>query len=302
MSPKEEINQLIQYGKILHYHAEQAFSTGLHSKGASIVGELLISGVPQGNKRLARNFGKTLQQSERQKIENLWREKERQFLSNCELQIKQMSINTRNLTIKGNSQKLVQKFNRVRRVKSPIASFYEIVSILEEIQNLELLWNKDIQKELAHRKEIFEIEKQEKVNLRKLSPHIMKNAGIVDLFDKLTISDQLKQNPSVKNSILGALDSLHTNIPDSSRHCIISCRVAIETFCIERGVDTDWKNALKNVLSSDTDRKQVIGVWNFLSCKGAHGVHNPIKEEAEYCLQLTIATLTFILKKSSKNM
>jgi hypothetical protein len=211
-----------------------------------------------------------------------------------------MSINTKNLTKKGNSPKLVQKFNRVRRVKNPLAALAVINAILEELQNLELLWNTDIPNELAHRKEIAEMEKRETVSLRKVSPYITKNAGIVDLFDRLTISDQLEQYPSVKGSILGALDRLQADAPDNARHCIISCRAAIESFCIQSGNDSGWKNALNNVLSSDTDQRQVVGVWNYLSGKGAHGVHIPTKEEAEYCLQLTIATITFIINESSK--
>jgi hypothetical protein len=82
MTPKEKITQLIQCGNALQYQAEQAFSTGLHSNGASIIGEFIIGGIPQGSRGLARNFGKTLQRSERQKIESQWREKEKQFLSN----------------------------------------------------------------------------------------------------------------------------------------------------------------------------------------------------------------------------
>lgn len=300
MTPKEEITQLIQWGKALQTQAEQAFTTGLHSNGASIIGEFFIGGIPQGQRGLARNLGKTIQRSDRQKNEIQWREKGKQLLSNCEFKIKQMSINTKNLTKNGNSPKLVQKFNRVRRVKSSIASITEIIAILEELQNIELLWNTDIPNELVHRKEITDMEKREKTNLLRMSPRIIKNAGIVDIFDRLAISDQLEQYPSVKSCILGAFDRLHENAPDSARHCIISCRVAIESFCIESGNDADWKNALKNVLSSDTDRRQIIGIWNYLSGKGAHGGHFPTKEEAEYCLQLTIGTLTFIIKGSSK--
>lgn len=62
-------------------------------------------------------------------------------------------------------------------------------------------------------------------------------------------------------------------------------------------LEKDWKNSLNNIFSSDTDRKQVKGVWNYLSGKGAHGEHNPTKKEAEYCLQSTIATLNFIINR-----
>lgn len=298
MTPKDEILSLIQTGNTLHKQAEQALSTGIHSNGMSFLGDLITKEVvPHGYRRIARNAGKTLQRTSKKAIENLWREMGQRFLSECESKIKQMSVNTKNLNRMGNSPRLGQKFNRVRRMRNPVPFFTTTVAILEELENLDLIWNDNIANELMHRKEIAEAEKREKANLRHMSPRITKDASLVDLFDRLAISEQVKRYPSVKNSVMGAFDRLDANDPDSLRHCIISCRAAIESFCIETGHDADWKNALNNVLSSDTDRRQVKGVWNYLSSKGAHGGHHPTKEEAEYCLQLTIETLIFIVSK-----
>ena len=298
MTPKDEIFSLIQMGNTLHKQAEQALSTGIHSNGMSFLGDFITKEiVPHGYRRMARNAGKTLHRTAKKDIENQWNERGRRFLFECESKIRQMSVNTKNLTRTGNSSRLVQKFNRVRRMRNPVLFFITTVAILEELEHLDLIWNNDIANELTHRKEIAEVEKREKANLRRMSPRITKDASLVDLFDRLAISEQVKRYPSVKNSVMGAFDRLDANDPDSFRHCIVSCRAAIESFCIETGHDADWKNALNNVLSSDTDRKQVKGVWNYLSSKGAHGGHHPTKEEAEYCLQLTIGTLTFIISK-----
>jgi len=296
LTPKDEIASLIQQGKSLRAQANQALSTGIHTNGASIVGDVLVKTlVPHGYKRIARKIGKAGQKTAKENIKAQWREVGDSFLSECEAKISQMSVNTKNLTISGNSHGLIRKFNRVRRIKDPILFFDNLMAVLEEIKRLDLIWNRDISKELTRRKELVEREKQERAKLRGTSGKITRIARTIDLFNRLSIAEQLRKYPSVQNSILGALDRLQTNDPDAERHCITSCRAAIESLCIEIGKNRDWKKALNSIFPSETDRRQVKGVWNYLSGKGAHGGHKPTKKEAEYCLQITIATLEFII-------
>ena len=101
-----------------------------------------------------------------------------------------MSLNTKNLTISGSSHRLVQKFNRVRKIRNPIYFFDTILAVLQDLQNLDLIWNKDIPQELANRKEIAEVEKREKAGLRSISRDITSIARNVDSFSTLSISDQ----------------------------------------------------------------------------------------------------------------
>jgi len=302
VTPKDEISYLIQRGKALRAQADQALSTGVHTDYASIVGNLSVkAAVPQGYKGIARKIEKTLQKSVGANIKVRLREAGGIFLSECESKVRQMSINAKNLTISGNSPMLLRKFNRVRKIKSPLSFFDSLIIVLGEIKSLDLIRNEDIPRELSHRKEIAEREKREKVKLQGLSRGITRIARTVDLFNRLSISEQLRTYPSVQESILGALDRLQTDDPDAKRHCITSCRAAIERLCMEIGKNKGWKSALNNIFPSETDRKQVKGVWNYLSGKGAHGGHSPTNKEAEYCLQLTIATLDFIITKGDED-
>ena len=302
MDTKNEIARLINQGRNLRTQASQRISPWIHSKEAQFLGNFFLkTTVEHGDKGLLRKAGGVIQKTDKENIQNEWRNRGNAFLSECISVVGQMSINAKNLTISGNSRKLIQKFNRVRKIKNPVKFFDAVLVVLEEIQNLDLIWNRNIPQELTQRKEIMEKEKQEKVNLRERSKDITKIARTVDLFDRLSISNQLKNYPHIKTSILGALDRVQANDPDSERHCINSCRVAIESLCMEMGKNRDWKTALKNIFPSETDFRQVKNVWNYLSNKGAHGFHNPTKKEAEYCLQSTIATLNFIINKGAVN-
>lgn len=301
MEPKNEILSLIKRGRIFRDQAERAIHGGLHSKGAPIVGDFLISQyIPHGSKGTARKAVKYSHKSSRENAKVQWRHKGTEFLSECEREVKQMSINTINLTISGNSNILNRKFNRARRIKGPVGFFDSVINVLEEIQTNDLLWNKDISSELMRRKEEKIKEKEEKAQLRAKSKDITKLTKSVDLFDINSISTELGKYPTVQQSILGAIYSLQRDDPDIERQCITSCRAAIESLCIQLGGNNDWKTALNNLFPSDTDRKQVKGVWNYLSGRGAHGGHVPSKQEAEYSLQLTIATLKFIIGNSGK--
>jgi len=382
MTPKDTVSQLVHEATQLRNQAKQALLTGIHADEAPIVGDLLVKAfVPYGAKGLARGWGRTIRKSSKSNVSVQWRQKGELFLPRCESVVKNISINARNLPPRGNSDKLVKKFNRARRLKNPVSFFDTLINILNEIQSQDLIWNKDIPQELAHRKEIVrqeqieranlqseskditrlaksvnlldklsisqnlkqfpdvqrsilgaldrlqtfvcriiflfkkyliwnkdipqelahrkEIVRQEQIeraNLQSESKDITRLAKSVNLLDKLSISQNLKQFPDVQRSILGALDRLQTNDPDAERHCITSCRVAIESLCMKLGSCGDWKAGLRKIYPSETDQRQVKEVWNYLSGKGAHGGHIPTKDEAEYALKITIATIEQIIK------
>jgi hypothetical protein len=209
-----------------------------------------------------------------------------------------MSIKVRTLSLGGNSSKLSKKFNRVRRIKSAVPFFNTLSSVLQEIQNQDLIWNKDIPIELTSRKAIMQQEKKEKAILRGSSPRLVRSAQTIEIYDRLSIAEKLKNYPNVQQSVLGALDRLHEGGPDAQRQSIVSCRAAIEALCIQIGNNEDWKTALNNIFPSETDRKSIKHIWNYLSGKGAHGGHIPSKDDAEYALKITIATLEQIINKN----
>lgn len=208
-----------------------------------------------------------------------------------------MSVNTRNLSPRGNSAKLLIKFNKVRRIKNAITYLDTLIAVLEEIRNLDLIWNQEIPLEIAKRKTAVEQERKERARLRALSPRLERLSKTIDIYNRLSIAEKLKRHPNVQQSVLGALDCLQRGGPDAERQCITSCRASVEALCIEIGKNGNWKIALDNIFPSETDRKVIKNIWNYLSGKGAHGGHTTTKEEAEYALKITIVTLEKIANK-----
>jgi len=252
--------------------ANHAFTTGIQSDETSLLGELIVKEIiPHGYKKMSRKVGEIGWKREREQLNNQWFGIRERFISECEALLNQISVNTKNLTSKGNSYHLVQKLNRARKVKNHILFFDKIIDALQDIKRLDLIWNNDIKKELVNR------------------------INNIDNFDKDLIVDKLESYPLVQKSIIGAMKQIHSGNPDAERHCITSCRTAIESLCIELGNNPDWKKGLNNILPSETDQRQVKSVHNYLSGKGAHGGHNPTKKEAEYCFLQTQSTLDFIL-------
>lgn len=250
----------------------QAFTTGIQSDEASLIGELFVKEIiPHGYKKMSRKVGAIGKQRDREQINNQWYGIKEGFISECEAILNQISINTKNLSTKENSHRLVQKLGRASKVKNHVLFFDKIIDALKDIKRLDLIWNNDIKKELVNR------------------------IKTIDSFDKDLILDKLEPYPQVQKSIIGAMKQLQSEIPDAERHCITSCRVALESLCIELGNNKDWKKALNNIFPSKTDQRQVKSVYNYLSGKGAHGGHYPSKKEAEYCLQQTQSTVDFIL-------
>ena len=299
MTPKDRISQLIQEAVQFRYQAEQALSIGIHTDQAPILGELLVQAfVPHGAKGLTRKIGRSIRKTSKCNVNSSWRLVGDQFLGKCESSIKDMSIKVRTLSPGGNSSKLKKKFNRLRRIKNTVSFFNTLILVLHEIQNQDLIWNRDIPIELAIRKAIAEQEKKEKAILRASSPKLVRSAQTIEIYNRLSIAEKLKNYPNVQESVLGALDRLHEGGPDAQRQSIVSCRAAIETLCIQVGKNEDWKKALNCIFPSETDRRSIKNIWNYLSGKGAHGGHIPSKEDAEYALKITIATLEQIINKN----
>lgn len=300
MTPKEVISQLIQEAVQYKYQAENDLSIGIQADQAPILGELLVQAfVPYGAKGLTRNIGRSMRKTSKSKTNLKWRLAGDQFLVKCESSVKNMSIRVLSLTHGGNSSKLLRKFNRARRIKNAISFFNMLTLVLQEIQNHDLIWNKDIPIELAIRKRILEQEKKEKAILRASSPRLVRSAQTIEIYNRLSIAEKLKNYPNVQESVLGALDRLQKGGADAQRQCIVSCRAAIEGLCIQVGKSNDWKKALNSIFPSETDRKSIKSIWNYLSSKGAHGGHVPTKNDAEYALKITIATLEQIINQNS---
>jgi hypothetical protein len=260
-------------------------------------GILATTVVPYGLKGLSRTAGRTARRASKAYVTAQWLQAGRNLLSQCESVIREVSVNSRNLSSRGNSSKLLLKLNRVRRMTNPVTFLNALAVVLEETSQYDLLWNRDIPSELARRAEVAAQERSARAALRASSPEVVRLSKTVDVYNRLQIAESLRDHPAVAESVLGAMDTLIRQGPDANRQAIASCRASIERLAIELGGVGDWKQALTRVVPSETDQRTIIGAWNYLSGKGAHGGHDPSRDEAEYGLGITIAALTYLKER-----
>jgi len=295
VNPNDKLQELASAAKQLTAQAGQALQTGYHSPQAGLLGSYLATEVvPYGLKGLARTAGRAVARSSRATTKGQWLETGRGLLSQVESLLREVSVNSPKLTTRGNSARLLLKLNRVRRMTNPVSFFSTLAIVLEETSKYDLLWNRDIGAELARRADQVSQERSARAALRASSPEVVRLSRTVDLYNRLQIADSLRDHSAVSASVLGAMDVLTRQGPDANRQAIASCRASIERLAIELGGVGDWKTALGRVLPSETDRRAVIGAWNYLSGKGAHGGHEPTRDEAEFALRITISTLTYL--------
>lgn len=298
MTPRDTIVTLLFEAEQLRGQAKQSLSSGIYSNNTALATDLLMRLDPHGSKEFVGTV-KYFSKVSRPFVKNQLCNKGERFLLKCETVVREISINSINLPSVGNSDKLLRKFNAVRRLRNPETFFVGVVNALREIQGYNLIWNKDIPRELEKRKEIVKQKQIEKVMRQSKFPEgLLKK---VTLSDKSSISNQLARFPEVQVSIFGALERLEKNNPDAERHCIVSCRSAIESLCMKLSNCDDWKIGLSKLCPSETDQRQIKGVFNYLSNKGAHGGYIPTKEEAKYGLEITISTLELLIQKEQVN-
>ncbi len=294
-SPQDDVRSFIHQAKDLHERAASAIKTVKGPVGPALGSYAVTKIVPHGFKQVARSFGRDIQRDAKADVEIKWRQQGVQLMDTCVRKVGQMSTRAKNLTMSGNSRNLVVKFNKLTSKKTALAYIRNLISILEGIEQLDLIWNTEIEGELKLRAEEKERLRREEEVLMLEAGALVEEARRTQFSKKESVIHRLEGYPMARQSLVSAFHQLQSPDPEAARHCIFSCRVSIEQLCIDAGASGNWKKGLSNLLSSKTDRKQVTAVWNNLSGKGAHGGHNPTPKEAEHCLALTLTTLEIIL-------
>lgn len=235
--------------------------------------------VPHGFKGFTRKVGGGAYKLACRQKEAELRSRAGFFLQQCESALSKISINKKDLDHSGNSKVLIRKFNRAKRIKHPVKFLDAVISVLNEIKTYDLIWNKDISSVLEDMKR----------------PLLKQKASQTDLWNVAGSVESLERYPGIQKQILGAFERLKSKDIESNRHCINSCRVAIENLCVKLGGHSNWKISLKDIYPSDMDVKVVKNVWNYLSSRGMHAGHEPTYEDAEYCLKLTLTALSKLM-------
>lgn len=263
-----------------------------------ILGDLAVKNlVPHGFKGAVRSAGKRAYSDHKKDIDARWREECIRLNERCVSSVSRMSTSTKNLTMAGNSRKLVTKFNKVMKMKTAHAYIGNLVLTLEEIQGLDLIWNCDIGEELKRREEEREWLRQEESALRAGAKAIVEEAKRARFSNKDSVLEGLKGLPRPRQTLVSAFNQLQSPDPLGPRLCILSCRMAIEQLCIDAGGSKNWKEGLANICTSSTNRQQVNRIYQYLSGRGSHGGYDPTVEDAEHCLEYTLTTFGLLLQE-----
>ena len=276
MKPKDEIDNIILKTKALLESYNDNIKSGIISDEVSLTGGMLRKIiVPYGLKTLTKDAARIIKRNKKLNLNNTYLQDCRSLLSTCEHILSNISQKTKNITKDGNSNQILRKLNKIRGYKTPDAFLRNLSVVLTTIKSLDLIFNKDIPTFMSQQ------------NLSEIN--IRKHEEIINLLNSFTI---------VQENLLAAIHSLEHRRIGSNRNCITSCHVAIEKLCIDIGREKDWKKSLKIILPSKSDQKMVKYTWNYLSGKGAHGGYSPTKEDALFCLDMTISTIKHILNRT----
>jgi hypothetical protein len=297
MTPKDSISELIRNAQRIQM--QLANMPNRITPQERVMGRLFVKAVmPYGMEGIARDLGyaAAVKARNEQSAANL--QMVQQFILGCQNEIGKISIVSKNLSSAGNSSSLMRKFNPVMQLRDPLKVINRAIQILYRIQTYDLTWNINIPAELNRRKEQKMIELEEKRKLKVAKRRVEMSQGAQEALDRNEIGVRLEKYPTVRISVLGAFDALENEGPDAERHCISSCRTALETICIEIGGIGDWKEAAYAIFHSDSDRNLIKAIHHYLSAKGSHGGHEPTRHEAEAGLKQTMVVIGMILDET----
>ncbi len=284
-SHKDQVRNLIARAASMCDQARQEVRSA-GGPALPILGDVAVRTViPRGLKGASRQLGRSALRAHKEQVNERWRSAGAALAHECETAVSRMSIRTGNLTPEGNSQRLVRKFNYLRRIKTATTFLENLIGVLQEIEGLDLVWNHDIGGELEGRRQLREA----------MRPRAREGTRRFE-GARVRIVERLKGFPRASQSIASAFDRMGDADPEAPRHVIVSCRVAIEQLCLEATSEKDWKKGLVVIIASESERRHVKQNWDYLS-KAAHGGHTPDAKEAEHCLDLTVGLLEFILER-----
>jgi len=189
-----------------------------------------------------------------------------------------ISIDKRTLTIRGNTDELLKKFNRPKSLKSLDKKIKYTLIALESILQAKLIYNKDIPRKM--------LQKEIKKGGKKRSIY-RSNAR--------SILSELRGFPEVKESIQGAIERLDKMGYDYQRQALSSCRIALESLVRQISNVNDWSKGLREIISSRADRDIVKKAYGYLCKYGPHNSEIPTHSEAEIGFNLTLTSIAIIL-------
>ena len=194
--------------------------------------------------------------------------------------VKTISIDKRTLNQAGNSQVLINKFNRPKNMKALDKKIKYTIIPLESIKEMKLLYNENIPNILVKRKVKRKLEKKSKYYIT-----------------AKPILSQLRNYPEVKEAIKGAIERLEHNGSDYTRQCLGSCRNALETLVKQMSGQNEWTEGLSKLIPSRTNQNVVKGAYSYLCKYGPHSLKIPTHIESDNGFNLTMSAIAIILQE-----
>jgi len=275
-----ELNRFEKEGQLLLLNIQTQISHATNQKdfgdtATDILGsKVLPRGWISPGKKLAR---KSLSQKKQSVEVNCARQAD-QWLNEITTSLSSISRKNSSLTMKGNSQTLVKKFNYAKKGAQAKTKINRGLKALDELKQLDLIYNKDIGNLLQEKK-------------LKNTPSDQYNQYAIDA--KILLRDY----PSELEAFLGAIERLEQGGLDANRQCLSSCRNCIES--LVKRIAQRWPDGLISIIPSNTKRKIVKQTYQFLSAFGVHGSETPTDNDAKSGLEQTLSSIRLIL--SHKN-
>ena len=239
-------------------------------------GEVLPYGIIGNGKTLARsalsNHQRTAQKEASERAD-MW-------LTGITNYLREISVLTSSVTIRGNSNTLIRKFNSAKNATASQTKIIRGLKAIKQLQTYGLVYNRDLNTIL----------KEEKMQSANVSKHkeMVREA-----------KDLMKNYPSEIESFLGAVERIEKGGIDAERQCLSSCRNTLENLIKEISGKTDWKEGLKAIVSSQTRQDTVKSTHRFLSAYGAHGKDTTF-DDAKSGLEQTMGVIRIILSHNKE--
>lgn len=298
--PKESIRALIQRGRWLQQETasiRQAVQ-GLPSGAGAARSLLALFGVPRQRALVSLGkfqYGRNLQA----RYANLDRTFSQWFEDALSV-LRGISIARRNLTTRGNSAVLSQRFSRAKRkarLDSRItASVGELETILEE----DLVFNEDI-KELLQNRRREALEERHKAREQQLLDIPAVPPGLDSL--RFTNREQLREafgpHKDAATFLEGAIDAHFSGGADAYGQALSSCRKGLELVVCEISSRPEWRSGLSRI-AEGSRKKMVSDLYGFLSGYGSHSGGGPKKHDSELGIRQTIAITLWLISHAKE--
>jgi len=234
-----------------------------------------------GKKHLARRLGRTLGHSsvdktigEMDRIADSWTAESKGILG-------KISVLRRGIPSKPNSSDLIRSFSAQMRFVRPEARLSHGITYLEKLAESSLIFNDKIEET---RKAVAAVEQFAPLPPTGIESGLKELLGLVSQF------------PPVAEALSGAISVYQQKGPDWGRQALGSMRNALETLIKRLSGESDWRQGLEKIISSESARKQFHVTYAMLCARGVHAQEIPTENDVLFCIRLTQEEIKYLIE------